>query len=84
MNLSYFSIVCIGGDGTVNQLLNGLLHRTLHYKGVKVTPGTTPPQPPLPMGIIPAGKWLQEPYREIVTGFALEALWKTSKIARFM
>ncbi len=52
----YFRIVAIGGDGTVGQVLNGLLNKTQQEEDVDLHSGFSPAKGLLPLGIIPTGQ----------------------------
>lgn len=54
-NLDMFdSIGCVGGDGTVSELFNGLVLRECRLKGIDADDITQElPKPTLPIGIIP-------------------------------
>lgn len=50
------SVACVGGDGTVSELFNGLVLRECRNKGIDADNINTPlPSPRLPIGIIPGG-----------------------------
>lgn len=54
-NLDMFdSIGCVGGDGTVSELFNGLVLKECYLKGIDADDiKQTLPKPSLPIGIIP-------------------------------
>lgn len=54
-NLDMFdSIGCVGGDGTVSELFNGLVLKECYLKGIDADDiNQTLPKPALPVGIIP-------------------------------
>ena len=54
-NLDIFdSIVCVGGDGTLSELFNGLVLRECRLKGVDLNNSNESlPKPSLPVGVIP-------------------------------
>ena len=52
----YDSVVCVGGDGTVNKVINGLLNRIQEVDGIEMKSGVSPHKSRLPVGIIPLGK----------------------------
>ncbi|CAH1789548.1 unnamed protein product [Owenia fusiformis] len=52
---NYDCIICVGGDGTVNKLVNGLLNKTQQNHGIDVKPTTNPAKPMIPIGIVPTG-----------------------------
>uniref|UniRef100_A0A2C9LK89 DAGKc domain-containing protein n=1 Tax=Biomphalaria glabrata TaxID=6526 RepID=A0A2C9LK89_BIOGL len=52
----YDCIVCMGGDGTVNHLVNALLTRAQKEKDIEMKHNITPVKCPIPLGIIPTGK----------------------------
>lgn len=54
-NLDMFdSVGCVGGDGTVSELLNGLVIRECRLRGIDPdTAAQDLPKPSLPVGIIP-------------------------------
>ena len=52
----YDSIICVGGDGTANKVVNGLLGRIQELDGVDMRAGVNPHKSRLPVGIIPLGK----------------------------
>lgn len=55
MNLN--SIIGVGGDGTINEIVNALLARTQNEAGLDVDdPEVTLVRPKLKVGIIPAGE----------------------------
>ncbi|CAG5134609.1 unnamed protein product [Candidula unifasciata] len=57
LNLDDFDcIVCMGGDGTVSQVVNALMNRAQKEKEVEMKHGAQPAPSPLPLGIIPTGK----------------------------
>ncbi|KAH9489706.1 hypothetical protein Btru_037467 [Bulinus truncatus] len=52
----YDCIACMGGDGTVSQLVNAVLTRSQKEKDIEMKPNVVPVKSPVPMGIIPIGK----------------------------
>lgn len=56
-NLDMFdSIACVGGDGTVSEVFNGLVMRECRLHGVDPDEAVAElPRPSMPIGIIPAG-----------------------------
>ena len=57
MSLSIFSVVSVGGDGSFVICLNAMMKRAATEAGIDINnPETDVVSPPLPLGIIPAGK----------------------------
>ncbi len=52
----YDSVLCVGGDGTVNRVVNGLLNRVQEVDGIEMKCGINPHRSRLPVGVIPLGK----------------------------
>ncbi|XP_059171531.1 ceramide kinase-like protein [Physella acuta] len=52
----YDCVVCMGGDGTVSQVVDAVLTRTQKEKEVDMKSGANPARCPVPIGIIPIGK----------------------------
>ena len=53
--LASHSIACMGGDGTVSQLVDALMNRAQKERGVDVKTGAPAAASPVPLGIIPTG-----------------------------
>ncbi|XP_069812145.1 ceramide kinase-like protein, partial [Dendropsophus ebraccatus] len=51
----YDGIVCVGGDGSVSEVVHGLLLRAQMDAGKTINGSISPVRAPLPLGIIPAG-----------------------------
>ena len=68
-----FSLVCVGGDGTFSELLNGLLDRTNSEANIEQTFRHKPISPSIRIGIIPAGKVLNSIV--LKTLFRLHTMW---------
>ncbi|XP_076439472.1 uncharacterized protein LOC143279336 [Babylonia areolata] len=49
-------VIAMGGDGTVSQVLNGLMNRSQKEQEVDMKRGHSPARALVPMGIIPIGK----------------------------
>ena len=54
--LLFFSLVCVGGDGSLNKIASALLTRTQQDGGVEFEDGDPPRRCCLPIGIIPTGE----------------------------
>lgn len=54
-NLDMFdSVACVGGDGTVSELFNGMVHRECRLKDMDPNDiNQSLPKPSLPIGVIP-------------------------------
>ena len=52
-----FSLVAMGGDGSVHRMINGLLNLTQKQEKVDVRPNFLPAKAPIPVGIIPVGRY---------------------------
>lgn len=61
-NLDTFdSVGCVGGDGTVSELFNGLVLRECCVKEIDADDiKQTLPKPTLPVGIIPGRLWFEK------------------------
>ncbi|XP_075685652.1 ceramide kinase-like protein isoform X2 [Rhinoderma darwinii] len=51
----YDGIVCVGGDGSLSEVVHGLLLRAQMDAGKTINGSISPARAPLPLGIIPAG-----------------------------
>ncbi|KAK3581636.1 hypothetical protein CHS0354_011135 [Potamilus streckersoni] len=51
----YDVIIAMGGDGTVNQVADGLLTQSQKDKDIELKPGFSPTKAKVPLGIIPIG-----------------------------
>ena len=51
----YDAVCCVGGDGTVAEMINGLIGRAMRDAGLDLRKPPYIPKPSLPVGIIPAG-----------------------------
>ncbi|XP_065368080.1 ceramide kinase [Calliphora vicina] len=51
----YDAVCCVGGDGTVAEMINGLIGRAMRDQGLDLRQPEYIPKPALPVGIIPAG-----------------------------
>ena len=49
-------VVCVGGDGIVNEAVHGLLLRAQRDAGVTISTNTPMAKCRIPLGIIPVGK----------------------------
>ena len=52
----YYSVVAMGGDGTVNKVADGLLTASQKLRDIDLKPGFTPTKARIPLGIIPIGQ----------------------------
>lgn len=52
----YYSIIAMGGDGTVNAVMNALLNKSQKEADVEMKHGFMPVKALKPLGIIPVGK----------------------------
>ncbi|XP_055385509.1 probable serine/threonine-protein kinase DDB_G0282963 [Condylostylus longicornis] len=51
----YDAICCIGGDGTISELFNGLIYRAMKDLHININKPEYIPKPKIPIGIIPGG-----------------------------
>uniref|UniRef100_A0A1B0BMT1 DAGKc domain-containing protein n=1 Tax=Glossina palpalis gambiensis TaxID=67801 RepID=A0A1B0BMT1_9MUSC len=51
----YDAVCCVGGDGTVAEMINGLIWRSIRDHGMNPRQPDWIPKPSLPIGVIPAG-----------------------------
>ena len=54
--MKLFSVVAMGGDGTVNKVADGLMSASQKYRDIEQKTGFTPTRARIPLGIIPIGK----------------------------
>jgi ceramide kinase len=52
---SYDGIVCVGGDGTLSEVFNGILIRTMNDLNLNNQKPQYIPEPKIPIGVIPGG-----------------------------
>ena len=55
-SLFNYSIVAMGGDGTANKVIDGILTHSQKDCDIEPKPGFTPVRAKVPIGIIPVGK----------------------------
>ncbi|KAL8601269.1 hypothetical protein ACOMHN_003213 [Nucella lapillus] len=75
LNIDDFDcIIAMGGDGTVNQVLNGLMSRSQKEQEVDLKKGQSPARALVPLGVIPIGKTNQVAYSVMGTADPVTAV----------